>query len=166
MDPLTQCVRYHTPRGRFVHTPPPGPSSDWDTTFGTPWWSDGRYQVGRLSAKTRWIRVVNTLTSQQHTLQVRGSAAAGTTGAVPDGRVCLQVCSEETLAEVLQRYLKYNAHARSYTWKHHNAVLDMNKTLSQNGVPDDDQELLDLRLDPERFVPSLQLYFNDDLSEG
>lgn len=70
VDPLTHCVRYYTPRGRFVHIPPAGPSSDWDTDFGRPWWTDERYQVGRLSAKTRWIRVVNMLTSQEQKLQV------------------------------------------------------------------------------------------------
>lgn len=70
VDPLTHCARYYTPRGRFVHVPPSGPSSGWDTDFGQPWWSDGRYEVGRLSAKTRWIRVINTLTSQEQKLQV------------------------------------------------------------------------------------------------
>lgn len=28
-----------------------------------------------------------------------------------------QVCSEETMAEILNRYLPYNTHAASYTWK-------------------------------------------------
>lgn len=70
MDPLTHCVRYYTPRGRFVHVPPSGPSSNWDTDIGQPWWSDERYEVGRLSSKTRWIRVINTLTSQEQKLQV------------------------------------------------------------------------------------------------
>lgn len=76
------------------------------------------------------------------------------------------MCSEETLAEILLRYLHYNAHARSYTWKHSGTILDMSKTLVQNNVPDDDLELQDLRLDPERFIPSIQLHFNDDLTEG
>lgn len=76
------------------------------------------------------------------------------------------MCSEETLAEILRRYLHYNAHARSYTWKHCGTTLDMSKTLDQNKVPDDDHELQDLRLDPDRFIPSVQLYFNDDLTEG
>lgn len=70
VDPLTHCVRYYTPRGRFVHVPPAGPSSDWDTDLGQPWWRDQRYQVGRLSARTRWIRVINMLTSQEQDLQV------------------------------------------------------------------------------------------------
>lgn len=78
----------------------------------------------------------------------------------------LQVCSEETLAEILQRYLHYNAHASSYTWKHNGAVLDMSKTLSENKVPDEDQQLQDLGLDPDRFRPSIQLHFSDDLTQG
>lgn len=78
----------------------------------------------------------------------------------------MQVCSEETLAEILQRYLHYNAHARSYTWKHDGVVLDMSKTLDENNIPDDDHELQELRLDPDQFIPAIQLYFNDDLTEG
>lgn len=77
-----------------------------------------------------------------------------------------QVCSEETLAEILQRYLRYNAHAYSYTWKHDGASLDMNGTLGENNVLDDDHELQRLRLDPDLFAPALLLHFNDDLSEG
>lgn len=72
VDPVTNCVRYHTPRGRFLHVPPAGPCSDWDSDIGVPWWADRRYEVGLLSAKTRWIRVVNTLTLQEQPLQVGG----------------------------------------------------------------------------------------------
>lgn len=72
VDPVTNCVRYHTPRGRFLHVPPAGPRSDWDGDIGAPWWADHRYQVGLLSAKTRRIRVVNTLTLQVQPLQVGG----------------------------------------------------------------------------------------------
>uniref|UniRef100_UPI0037E71C49 cytochrome b5 domain-containing protein 1 n=1 Tax=Semicossyphus pulcher TaxID=241346 RepID=UPI0037E71C49 len=145
VDPLTSCERYYTPRGRFVHVPPAGPRSDWATDIGPPWWRDGRYEVGLLSAKTRWIRVVNTLTSQEQKLQV---------------------CSEETLAEILQRYLRYNAHACSYTWKHGRATLDMSRTLSENNVLDEDHELQQLGLDPDLFSPAILLHFNDDLTEG
>lgn len=78
----------------------------------------------------------------------------------------LQVCSEETLDVILERYLRYNSHARSYTWKYNAACLDMNKTLDENNVPDDDMELEELRLDRDLFVPALLLHFNDDLTEG
>ncbi|XP_008322838.1 cytochrome b5 domain-containing protein 1 isoform X2 [Cynoglossus semilaevis] len=145
VDPLTNCVRYYTPRGRFVHTPPSGPHSDWAGDIGQPWWKDQQYEVGRLTTKARWIRVLNTLTSQEQRLQV---------------------CSEETLDVILERYLRYNSHARSYTWKYNAACLDMNKTLDENNVPDDDMELEELRLDRDLFVPALLLHFNDDLTEG
>ena len=77
-----------------------------------------------------------------------------------------QVCSEETLEEILQRYLPHNSHARSYTWKHSGAILDMSKTLSENAVSDDDSELEQLRLDRDLFLPAILLHFNDDLTEG
>ena len=77
-----------------------------------------------------------------------------------------QVCSEETLAEILQRYLRYNSHARSYTWKYDGAILDMNATLGENNVPDDDHQLEQLRLDRDLFIPAILLHFNDDLTEG
>uniref|UniRef100_A0A3Q2TN78 Cytochrome b5 domain-containing protein 1 n=1 Tax=Fundulus heteroclitus TaxID=8078 RepID=A0A3Q2TN78_FUNHE len=145
VDPLTCCQRYYTPRGRFLHVPPAGPRCDWDTDIGEPWWRDRRYVVGKLSAKTRWIRIINTLTSQEQ---------------------LLEVCSEETLEEILRRYLRYNSHARSYTWKFNGEALDMGKTLRDNGVVDDDQELEHLRLDPDVFIPAVLLHFNDDLTDG
>lgn len=70
VDPLTHCVRYYTPRGRFVHVPPASPCCDWASDINRPWWRDERYEVGRLSTKTRWIRVVNTLSSQEQRLEV------------------------------------------------------------------------------------------------
>ncbi|XP_074555159.1 cytochrome b5 domain-containing protein 1 [Halichoeres trimaculatus] len=145
IDPLTNCERYYTPRGRFLHIPPASPRSDWASDIGLPWWKDKRYEVGLLSAKTRWIRVINTLTSQEQRLQV---------------------CSEETLTEILQRYLSYNAHACSYTWKHAGTSLDMSLTLGENNVPDEDLELQELRLDRDLFTPAILLHFNDDLTEG
>ncbi|XP_076019337.1 cytochrome b5 domain-containing protein 1 [Genypterus blacodes] len=145
VDPITNCVRYYTPRGRFVHVPPAGPRSDWATDFVRPWWRDQQYQVGLLTTKTRWIRVINALTSQEQ---------------------LLEVCSEETLDEITRRYLRYNAHASSYTWKHHGTKLDMSRTLGQNDVLDEDHNLERLRLDRDFYTPALLLYYNDDLTKG
>ncbi len=86
----------YTPNGIFLHVPPPEPVTDWRNDFGTPWWRDEQYCIGNLSACTRKIQVVNTLNQQSTNLEV---------------------CSEETLGEILDRYLDYNAHAGSYTWK-------------------------------------------------
>ncbi|XP_029986007.1 cytochrome b5 domain-containing protein 1-like isoform X2 [Sphaeramia orbicularis] len=145
VDPVTHCLRYFTPRGRFVHVPPAGPRSDWDADFGQPWWTDERYQVGLLSSKTRWIRIINTLTTQE---------------------TRLEVCSEDTLAQILHRFLDYNSHASSYTWKHEGVTLDMSRTLSENGIHDDDPQLDHLRLDRDLYTPAILLYFNDDLTEA
>ncbi|KAK5889733.1 hypothetical protein CesoFtcFv8_015707 [Champsocephalus esox] len=144
VDPLTNCVRFFTPRGRFLHVPPAGPRSDWASLSGAPWWRDERYVVGNLTRKTRWIRIVNTLTSQEQRLQV---------------------CSEETLQEVQLRYLEVNAHAGSYTWTHSGgAALDMSRTLEENQVQDEDLE--DLRMTSDLCPPAVLLLYNDDLTEG
>ena len=95
----------------------------------------------------------------------------------------LEVCSEETLGQIRARYLSRNAHAHSYTWKHLRRVLDMNKTLegfnishshsslwlftfAENGIPDEDAEFEELGLDRDEYIPTLHLYFNDDLTEA
>lgn len=77
----------------------------------------------------------------------------------------MQVCSEETLDEILQRYLRYNSHAASYTWKHNHVNLDMTKTLCENGIFDEDEEFNQCRMDRDLFTESICLYFNDDLTE-
>lgn len=57
---------------------------------------DERYRIGQLAQRTRRIRIMNTLTEQE---------------------CVLEVGAEETMREILDRYLDYNRHAGSYTWK-------------------------------------------------
>lgn len=144
IDPLTGTLRYRTPRGRFLHVPPQLPRSDWANDFGMPWWQGSRYEVGRLSAKTRNIRIINTLTSQEHTLEV------GTL---------------ESMWEILHRYLPYNTHAASYTWKFEGKNLNMDYTLEENGIQDEEEEFDSLTMDSTLYTPAILLYFNDDLTE-
>ena len=47
----------------------------------------------------------------------------------------IDVCAEETLEEIRERYTKYNAHAKGYTWRRLGKPLDMSKTLEENGIP-------------------------------
>uniref|UniRef100_A0AAY5KIZ1 Cytochrome b5 domain-containing protein 1 n=1 Tax=Esox lucius TaxID=8010 RepID=A0AAY5KIZ1_ESOLU len=75
------------------------------------------------------------------------------------------VCSEETLNEILQRYLRYNSHATSYTWKYNSVKLDMSKTLEENGIPDEGGDFYRGGMDRDLFSESICLYFNDDLTE-
>jgi len=145
IDPSTGIRKYYAPHGRFVHIPPPCPSSDWANDFGRPWWRDNRYEVGILSEKTRFVRIINTLTSQEQTIEV---------------------CSEENMEEILQRYLKYNAHAASYTWKHDGVGLKMTSTLKDNGIEDEDEDFYELGMDSDMWTPAIHLYFNDDLTEA
>ncbi|KAH3827149.1 hypothetical protein DPMN_129078 [Dreissena polymorpha] len=145
VDPLTGCVIPYCPNGRFVHIPPPFPNSDWANDFGRPWWKDDSYLVGILSKKTRFIKIINTLTSQEQVIEV---------------------CSEEIMTEILDRYLKFNAHAASYTWKYDGRNLDMQKTLQENNIQDDDEDFYKLSMNDDTFLQSVQLYFNDDLTES
>ncbi|ELT94345.1 hypothetical protein CAPTEDRAFT_221281 [Capitella teleta] len=145
VDPLTGCTIPYTPLGRFVHIPPSCPDSKWANDFGRPWWKDDSYCIGILSQKTRLIKIINTLTIQEQVLEV---------------------CSEETMSEILQRYLAYNAHAASYTWKYDGVNLDMDKTLEENSIPDEDEKFYELSMNDDSFLQAVHLYFNDDLTEA
>ena len=78
----------------------------------------------------------------------------------------IDVCSEETIYEILDRYKEINEHAESYTWKRLQRVLDMELTLSENDIQDETEDFLSLELDPESYIPAIHLYFNDDLTEA
>ncbi len=67
--------------------------------------------------------------------------------------------------DILARYLPDNMHAASYTWKFSGRVLDMEKTLDENRIFDEDHKLEELRLNTDLFIPEIFLYFNDDLTE-
>lgn len=70
------------------------------------------------------------------------------------------------MEEILDRYLKYNAHAGSYTWKYDSVNLSMKKTLEDNGIPDEDEDFYTLRMNDDTFLQTIHLYFNDDLTEA
>jgi len=139
------------PHGRFLHVAPPVPVSNWATDFKVPWWrDDDTYCIGRLSRKTRKLRIVNMLTHQETTLEV---------------------CSEETLDEIQDRYTDWNSHSASYTWKTLDAEdgetfrpLDMTLNLAENGIPDQVDKLRRLSIDPDEFTPTVHAYFDDDLT--
>ncbi len=148
VDEATGLPTYVQPYGRFIHCPTLSIDSTIDTTYALPWWQDPAYVVGELTKKSRKLRVVNTLNGHEATLEV---------------------CSEETLREVLERYLAINAHAGSYTWKRHDTgtkMLDMQRTLDENGINDESEEFEKLGLPADYYVPAVHLYFNDDLTVG
>jgi cytochrome b involved in lipid metabolism len=193
IDPETELEAPFTPMGAFLHCPPAMPTADWNSNIGAPprpgptqlsqaqwqrarpprrsrpgphpcsvhctrlralagkpWWKDRSYMIGMLTAKTRKITLYNMLTKSATTLEV---------------------CSEETLEEIQRRYLKYNGHSPSYTWKRtdqHSVarLLNMRATLDANGIPDEDMAFDALNIDPDAFIPIIHLYFADDLTEA
>ena len=127
-----------------IDYPPAEPNSDWEPDFQHPWWQDeARYVIGSLTKRTRLIRIINTLTKHDDTIEV---------------------ASEESLNEILDRYLETNVHAASYTWKRLGKVLDMALNLEKNNIPDEREELLELGMQPDDYIPAIHLYFNDDLT--
>ena len=146
IHPDTLIEQPYLPMGRFIHVPPSDPSASWSSAIGTPWWIDSKYVVGRLTKKTRLIKLFNMLTQQE---------------------TVLEVCSEETLTAIRRRVRDHNSHIQSYVWKRtdHNGtrVLDMEKTLDGNGIMDDSADLDALGID-ETFIPLIYLYFSDDLT--
>ena len=70
------------------------------------------------------------------------------------------------MKEILYRYITYNEHAGSYTWKYDGRNLDMDKTLDQNGINDEDEEFYELRMNDDQYLQAIHLYFNDDLTEA
>ena len=148
LPPGGVCARYIV---RFLHVPPPSPTSSFRVDFGVAWWKNENHVIGRLSSKPRRINVINTLTQQEHRLEV---------------------CSEETIGEIQGRYFAFNRHAGSYTWKRLTddgekfVVLDMDKTLTENGVPDEDVEFEKLNIPDDYYIPAIHIYFNDDLTDA
>jgi hypothetical protein len=40
----------------------------------------------------------------------------------------------------------------------------MQRTLEENGIPDESEEFSSLRLDEDFYIPTIHVYFNDDLT--
>jgi hypothetical protein len=124
--------RYQTPGDLpLLHAPPPHPTATFDMSFEEPWWRQQKLMVGNLTQKTRKLRVVNMLLSSSHVIDV---------------------CAEQKIRDINDLYRSYNAHSGSYTWKQLNKqgkmeILDANKTLQENGLPDMSQELAELLID-------------------
>ncbi|KAI9005880.1 hypothetical protein BC832DRAFT_455042 [Gaertneriomyces semiglobifer] len=148
INPLTNCLAPYTPEGPFFHVPPLFPTSSWagvnDSDSNVPWWMDKeRYCIGRLSQKTRKMRIINTLTQDEHVVEV---------------------ASEESLSAIQERYMALNAHAKGYMWKRLGQLLDMSQTLDQNGIKDDTMHFQRVGMDEEKHLPAIHLYFSDDLT--
>jgi len=143
IDSQHNISTYYTPQGRFLHVPPTLPDSTWIKDFEVPWWKDKKHIIGKVTCKIRKVRIYNMLSKHENTIEV---------------------CTEDTLNEILDRFMDLNQHAASYTWKRLGKPLDMDKTLSENNIPDETQEMINLGLDEDDYIPAIHIYFNDDLT--
>lgn len=149
-NPETGLVMPFLPEGRFLHVAPSEPVSNWSTDFDEPWFrNEKEFCIGMLSDSVRKIRLVNMLTYQE---------------------TILLVCEEESLNEIQDRYVDCNAHSSSYTWKILDEdvfrPLDMERTLTENGILDETALFKKLSIDPDEHIPTIHVYFNDDLTEA
>lgn len=64
------------------------------------------------------------------------------------------------------RYMPHNSHLNSYTWRYLGRGLCSNKTLAQNGIPDEREKFNDVALPENTHIPAILIYYNDDLTEG
>ena len=101
----------------------------------------------QLTKKQRLVKVINMLTHSEDVIQT---------------------CQEESIADILERYLDYNKHAKSYTFKALKddkiVPLDMQLTLEENGVLDETETFYDLGINDDFYIPVLHIYYNDDLT--
>ena len=124
--------------------PPIQPDSKWDPdSFVLPWWKDEQFRIGTLTVKTRKLRIINLYTKDDDVIDV---------------------ATEETLNEILDRYIELNEHAASYTWKRLGRPLDMDRSLEENDIPDETEEFIDHNIDEHAYTPAVHLYYNDDLT--
>ena len=107
------------------------------------WMNKKEYLIGCVTKRTMQIRLLNTLTKHEH---------------------MLEVCCEDTVKEVMRKYSVWNNHGGSYVWKHLGKKLDLNLTLEQNGVKDEQREFQVLDMKDELYTPCIMLYFSDDLT--
>ncbi|XP_022206273.2 cytochrome b5 domain-containing protein 1 isoform X1 [Nilaparvata lugens] len=144
VHPITGALVQWTPHGRIPHVGIETAGTDWTPPPRLPWWMDSRYVVARLTAQERQIRILNMLTGLE-------------------AQLC--VCAEDTINQIQERYLQFNAHAHSYLWTYDRRPLQMDKTLQGNRIYDERQTFEDLEMPATFYVPCLMLYFKDDLSQ-
>lgn len=80
----------------------------------------------------------------------------------------IEVCQEETISEIKNRYMEYNLNSNSYTWKAlikgEFITLFLDKTLEGNGIVDDSDHFVELGMDEDFNIPNIYIYYNDDLN--
>lgn len=142
IHPITGARVPYCPHGRIPDVLPQVPTVSWRPLEGKPWWKNEEYQVGLLTKRVRPIRIINTLIRKE---------------------VSMNVCCEDTIRRIMERYSIFCSNPSSYTWRYADKNLEVDKTMEQNGIPDERDKFTDLGLPQNLYVPGVLLYYNDDL---
>ncbi len=113
--------------------------------LGTPFWQTKDLLIGRLTEHPRYIRLIHNFS--------------------PNHPYILEIAEEETIGQIAKKFLKYNSHIFSYIWRYNGQILDFNKTLTENGLPNEEllHDKYGWRSDNEN-CPTILLQFSDDLT--
>ncbi|XP_044271122.1 cytochrome b5 domain-containing protein 1 [Tribolium madens] len=142
VHPVTGVLVPYCPHGPLPDVACQVPSTTWRPLEGTPWWLDNKYQIGVLTKLVRPIKIINILLGKA---------------------VVINVCCEDSFYRIQERYSLYTSEPDSYTWVYMDKLIEMDKTMDENGIPDDREKMAELGIPKSFFVPSVNLYFNDDL---
>ncbi|CAF0733629.1 unnamed protein product [Adineta steineri] len=114
-------------------------------SFGIPFWQTKDLFIGRLTEYPRYIRLIHNFS--------------------PNHPFILEIAEEETIGQIAIKFLKYNSHIFSYIWRYNQQILDFNKTLTENGIPNEElfHDKHGWRSDNENCL-TIILCFSDDLT--
>lgn len=169
IDPEKNIEMPYTPYGRFIHVPPTDPT-DKIEAVSFPWWKDRRYIIGKVSSSILYVPyflniflvIICFVQLTKKTLKVR------ITNMLTRKETIIQICQEETISEIKNRYMEYNLNSNSYTWKAlikgEFVTLQLTQTLEENGINDETEHFVDLGMDEDFNIPNIYIYYNDDLN--
>ncbi|CAG5073882.1 Similar to cyb5d1: Cytochrome b5 domain-containing protein 1 (Danio rerio) [Cotesia congregata] len=140
VDPRTGALVPYCPHGPIPDVGIPEPSSTWRPLEQVPWWRDTKYLLGNLTRNPRPCRVINTLIAKE---------------------ALIWVCEEDTIKRIQERFKLFNSNSSDYLWKSEEKILDLNKTLTDNGIPDERERFLRCGLPDNFYVPSILCYYKD-----
>lgn len=108
-------------------------------------WNRSARSIGHLIVQPRWIRLRYV--------------------SFPERIHLLQVDEEETVRDIARKLLRFNRHIYSYRWRYDGRTFDFNKTLTENGLVNDEtfHDQHGWRSDQEH-CPTILLDYIDDLT--
>lgn len=74
----------------------------------------------------------------------------------------MKVCEEDSIKRIQERALIYNANGMSYSWKFEGKDLDIELTLTENGIPDERDRFVNCGLPDHYYIPCLMCYYEEE----